>query len=169
MSAIIIFQLLFAFFIGFFGLFIIHRIVTWYLVRYQKIEEHDNLALSIIQMGIIASGSIILSDIVDPAVNAIRLLNPNDHFQVTTIGSALIYISLFAIIGITTTFVVIAGGLIAIFKVTKVNEIAGMKGKRLNSTLVAVALIIGISYIVSDYCGHLCEAFLPYPKLFQIK
>jgi len=52
---------------------------------------------------------------------------------------------------------------------TKVNEIEEMKAKRMNSSLIAAALIIGISYIVSDYCGHLCEAMIPYPEVLQIR
>jgi hypothetical protein len=54
MSTIIILQLAFAFFIAFLGLFIIHRVVTGFLVRNYQIEEHDNLALSIFQVGVIA-------------------------------------------------------------------------------------------------------------------
>jgi hypothetical protein len=169
MSTIIILQLAFAFFIGFFGLFIIHRVVTGFLVRNYQIEEHDNLALSIFQVGVIASGSLILSDIVNPAVNAIRVLNPEGTLRLSTMGNAMGYIGIFAIIGVLASFLVITGGLVAIFQMTKVNEIEEMKAKRINSTLVAVALIVGISYIVSDYCGHLCEAMIPYPDVLQIR
>lgn len=166
---IIIFQLTIAFVIGFTGLFIIHRVVTGFLVRNYQIETSDNISLSIFQVGIIFSGTFMLSSIVDPAVNAIRLLNPDGIINLAAMGTALAYIALFAIIGIVATFLVITGGLIAIFQMTKVNEIEEMKAKRVNSSLVAAALIIGISYIVSNYCGHLCEAMIPYPDVLQIR
>jgi len=106
---------------------------------------------------------------VDPAVNAIRVLNPEGTLRLSTMGNAMGYIGIFAIIGVLASFLVITGGLVAIFQMTKVNEIEEMKAKRINSTLVAVALIVGISYIVSDYCGHLCEAMIPYPDVLQIR
>jgi pyridoxine 5'-phosphate synthase PdxJ len=66
------------------------------------------------------------------------------------------------------TLVVIIGGLLTIFQMTKVNEIEELKNKKINSSLIAAALIIGISFIVSDYCGLLCEALIPYPEVLQI-
>ncbi|MEY3593021.1 MAG: hypothetical protein RLZZ38_2015 [Bacteroidota bacterium] len=169
MSIIIIFQLLIAFILGFTGLFIIHRVVTGFLVRNYQIDDTDNISLSVFQVGVILSGALILSAIVDPAVNAIRILNPEGTLNMSNMGSALGYIALFAIIGIVSTFLVITGGLVTIFQMTKVNEIEEMKAKRINSSLIAAALIIGISYIVSDYCGHLCEAMIPYPEVLQIR
>jgi hypothetical protein len=169
MNVIIIFQLFIAFLIGFSGLFIIHRMVSGFLIRNYQIDDSDNLALSIFQMGIILSGSIILSSIVDPAVNAIRLLNPEGTISISNMGSALGYIALFAIIGILATLIIISGSLVTIFQMTKINEIEELKAKRVNSSLVATAFIIGISFIVNDYCGNLCEAMIPYPDLLQIK
>jgi hypothetical protein len=169
MSIIIILQLIIAYVIGFTGLFVIHRIVTGFLVRNYQIDDNDNISLSVFQVGVILSGAFILSAIVDPAVNAIRILNPEGTLSMSTMGSALGYIALFAIIGILATFIVITGGLVTIFQMTKVNEIEEMKAKRINSSLVAAALIVGISYIVCDYCGHLCEAMIPYPEVLQIR
>ena len=169
MSAIVILQLVIAFVMGFLGLFIIYRVVTGFLVRNYQIDETDNLSLSVFQVGVILSGTLILSAIVDPAVNAIRLLNPEGTINMSSMGTAFGYIALFAVIGIIATFLVITGGLLAIFQMTKVNEIEEMKAKRVNSSLIAAALIIGISYIVSAYCGHLCEAMSPYPDVLQIR
>ena len=169
MSIIIIFQLIIAFVIGFIGLFIIHRIVTGFLVRNYQIDVVDNISLSIFQVGIIFSGTLILSSIVDPAVNAIRLLNPEGIVSLSAMGTALGYMVLFAIIGISTTLLVITGGLVCIFQMTKINEIEEMKNKRINSSLVAASLIIGISYIVSSYCGLFCESLIPYPEVLQIR
>lgn len=169
MSAIVILQLVIAFVMGFLGLFIIYRVVTGFLVRNYQIDETDNLSLSVFQVGVILSGTLILSAIVDPAVNAIRLLNPEGTINMSSMGTAFGYITLFAVIGIIATFLVITGGLLAIFQMTKVNEIEEMKAKRVNSSLIAAALIIGISYIVSAYCGHLCEAMIPYPDVLQIR
>jgi hypothetical protein len=169
MSTIIIFQLVIAFIVGFLGLFLLNRITTGFLVKNYQIEESDNISLSIFQVGVIFSGTLILSSIVDPAVNAIRMLNPTGEIEITKLGSSFAYIGLFALIGILTTILIVVGGLLTIFQMTKVNEIEEIKNKKINSSLVAAALIVGISYIVSDYCGHLCEALVPYPEVLQIR
>ena len=169
MSTIIIFQLVIAFIVGFLGLFLLNRITTGFLVKNYQIEESDNISLSIFQVGVIFSGTLILSSIVDPAVNAIRMLNPTGEIEITKLGSSFAYIGLFALIGILTTVLIVVGGLLTIFQMTKVNEIEEIKNKKINSSLVAAALIIGISFIVSDYCGHLCEALVPYPEVLQIR
>jgi uncharacterized membrane protein YjfL (UPF0719 family) len=169
MSTIIILQLIIAFVVGFAGLFLLHRIITGFLKRNYQIDDTDNTSLSIFQVGVILSGALILSSVVDPAVNAIRLLNPSGELEPSKLGSSFAYIGLFALIGIMATMLVVVGGLLTIFQMTKVNEIEEMKNKRINSSLVAAALIIGISYIVSDYCGHLCEALIPYPEVLQIR
>lgn len=168
MNIIIVFQLVIAFVIGFAGLFIIHRLVTGFLVRNYHIDENDNLSLSIFQVGVILSGGIILSSIVDPAVNAIRLLNPGGELSLSSLGNAMGYIALFAVIGIVATLLVITGGLITIFQMTKVNEIEELKQKRINSSLIAAAFIVAISYIIGSYCGHLCESLIPYPEVITI-
>lgn len=168
MKTIIILQLVIAYIIGFVGLFLLHRIITTFLKRTYQIDDTDNISLSIFQVGVILSGSLILSSIVDPAVNAIRLLNPSGEIELSKLGSSFAYLGLFAFIGIVATLVVIIGGLLTIFQMTKVNEIEELKNKKINSSLVAAALIIGISFIVSDYCGLLCEALIPYPEVLQI-
>ena len=89
MNIIIVLQLIIAFVIGFTGLFIIHRIVTGFLVRNYQIDEADNTSLAVFQVGVILSGGIILASIVDPAVNAIRLLNPQGTLNLSSMGSAL--------------------------------------------------------------------------------
>jgi hypothetical protein len=169
MSTIIILQLIIAFVIGFAGLFLLHRIITGFLKRNYQIDDTDNTSLSIFQVGVILSGAMILSSVVDPAVNAIRLLNPNGEIELSKLGTSFAYIGLFALIGIIATLLVVVGGLLTIFQMTKVNEIEEMKNKRINSSLVAAALIIGIAYIVNDYCGNLCEALIPYPEVLQIR
>jgi uncharacterized membrane protein YjfL (UPF0719 family) len=169
MNTIIIAQLVIAFIVGFLGLFLLHRITTGFLVRNYQIDENDNLALSIFQVGVILSGTLILSAIVDPAVNAIRLLNPSGDIELAKFGSSIAYVGLFAVIGVVTTVIIVIGGLLTIFQMTKVNEIEEIKNKKINSSLVAAALIIGISFIVSDYCGHFCEALIPYPEVLEIR
>ena len=169
MSFIVILQLVVAFVMGFTGLFVIHRVVTRFLVRSYAIPEEDNLSLTIFQTGVILSGAVILSAIVNPAVNAIRILNPSGAFSFGSFAPAMGYVALFGLIGIGATVLVIVGGLYTIFQMTQVNEIDEMKAKKVNSSLVAAALIFGISYIVGEYCGHLCEAMIPYPDVLRIR
>jgi uncharacterized membrane protein YjfL (UPF0719 family) len=81
----------------------------------------------------------------------------------------LAYVGLFAIIGIVCTLVVIAAALVTIFQLTKINEIEEMKNNKINASLIIVALIIGLSLIIDNYCGQMCETLIPYPEVLQIR
>jgi hypothetical protein len=37
------------------------------------------------------------------------------------------------------------------------------------TALISAALIVGMSLIMDDYIGHLCEALIPYPSVMQIR
>ena len=109
MKTIIFIQFLLAFSIGIASLFIIYR-TTNYLMRKRYGVEEKNTAFAIFQAGIVLSGAFILSTVVNPAVNAIRLLNQNNEIDIQSILVSLGYVALFALIGIFCTMMVIGGG-----------------------------------------------------------
>ena len=44
-----------------------------------------------------------------------------------------------------------------------------MKNNKINASLIIVALIIGLSLIIDNYCGQMCETLIPYPEVLQIR
>lgn len=164
MKTIIFIQFLLAFSIGISSLFIIYRTANYFMRKRYGVEE-KNTAFAIFQSGIIFSGSFILSAIINPAINAIRLLNPNNDVDYESIAVSLGYVALFALIGIFCTMLVIGGGLFTLFQMTHVDEGEEIKNNNIGTALITVAIILGLAIIMDDYVGSLCEALIPYPAI----
>ena len=101
MKTISIIQFLLAFGIGISSLFVLYRIIRYFMKKIYKIEN-ENTAFAIFQVGIIISGAFILSSIISPALNATRFLNPNNTFTLESLLSTYGYITLFVFIGFLT-------------------------------------------------------------------
>lgn len=164
MKTISIIQFLLAFTIGISSLFVLFKIISFSMKKIYKIEV-ENTAFAIFQTGIVISGSFILSSIISPAINAIRLLNPDNQFTSESLLSSFGYISIFVLIGLFCTILVIASGLIVLFQLTKVNEGVEIRNNNIPISLITVAMILGLSIIVDEYVGVLCEAIIPYPAI----
>jgi uncharacterized membrane protein YjfL (UPF0719 family) len=57
----------------------------------------------------------------------------------------------------------------AFFQLTHINEWQEIKNNNIPTALISAALILGMSLIMDDYIGHLCEALIPYPSVLQIR
>jgi uncharacterized membrane protein YjfL (UPF0719 family) len=168
MKLIIIIQVIVAFLIGIGSLFVLYRLLNSYVRKKSQIEE-TNTSFAIFQVGILLSGSMIMSSVVSPAVNAIRFLNQADVFSIQSAITSLVYVSFFVVIVITCTIIVIAGGVFTFFQLTHVNEWDEIKKNNIPTSLISAAIIIGMSLIMDEYVGHLCEALIPYPEVLQIR
>ena len=164
MKTIIFIQFLLAFSIGIGSLFIIYR-TTNYLMKNRYGVEEKNTAFAVFQAGIILSGSFILSSVVNPAVNAIRFLNQNNEIDFQSVAVSLGYVALFALIGIFCTMMVIGGGLFTLFQMTHVNEGEEIRNNNIGTSVITIAIIIGLAIIMDEYVGSLCEALIPYPAI----
>lgn len=164
MKTIIFTQFLLAFSIGIGSLFIIYRATNYFMRKRFGVSE-KNTAFDVFQAGIILSGSLILSSVINPAINAIRFLNQNNEINIQSVGVSLGYVALFALIGIFCTMMVIGGGLFTLFQMTHVNEGEEIKNNNIGTALITVAIIIGLAIVIDDYVGSLCEALIPYPAI----
>ena len=167
MKSIIFIQFLLAFAIGIVALFIIYKSFNFIMKKKYGVQE-NNMAFSIFQAGIILSGSLILSAIINPAVNAIRFFNQTPTIDFQTIAVSFGYVLLFSLIGIFCTMMVIGGGLFTLFQMTHINEGEEIKYNNIGTALITIAIVLGLSIIMDDYVGSLCEALIPYPKTPRI-
>jgi uncharacterized membrane protein YjfL (UPF0719 family) len=167
MKTIVLIQVVIAFLIGIGSLFLIFKILNSYMRKQLQIEE-KNTAYALFQAGIVIAAAIILTDVVHPALNAINMLNQDGILSLNNVMYSAAYALFFVFIGIFFTFLVIAGGIGTFFQLTKVNEWDEIKNNNIEMSLISVALIIGLSMIVSQYIGFLCEALIPYPTVMQI-
>lgn len=164
MKTISIIQFLLAFGIGISSLFVLYRIIRYFMKKIYKIEN-ENTAFAIFQVGIIISGAFILSSIISPALNATRFLNPNNTFTSESLLSTYGYITLFVFIGFFCAILVISSGLFVLFNLTKIDEGQEIKNNNISVALITAAVVIGLSIIVDEYVGILCEALIPYPQI----
>jgi hypothetical protein len=133
-------------------------------MKIYKIEKNNN-AFAIFQVGIIISGSFILSSIISPALNATRFLNPDNNYTLQSLLNTYGYITMFVFIGFFCAILVIASGLFVLFHLTDINEGEEIKNNNIAVALITAAIIVGLSIIVDEYVGILCEALIPYPQL----
>jgi uncharacterized membrane protein YjfL (UPF0719 family) len=164
MKTISIIQFLLAFGIGISSLFVLYRIIRYFMMKIYKIEKNNN-AFAIFQVGIIISGSFILSSIISPALNATRFLNPDNNYTLQSLLNTYGYITMFVFIGFFCAILVIASGLFVLFHLTDINEGEEIKNNNIAVALITAAIIVGLSIIVDEYVGILCEALIPYPQI----
>ena len=131
--------------------------------------EEANTAFAIFQVGILLSGSLILSSVLSAAINAIQFLNQGGDFNAQNLMMSFTYVLVFLVIGIIFTLVVIAASIFAFFQLTQINEWEQIKLNNIPTALISAALILGMSLIIDDYIGHLCEALIPYPAILDIR
>jgi uncharacterized membrane protein YjfL (UPF0719 family) len=167
MRTIIVIQVLIAFTAGLASLFILYRLLNNFLRKRFGIEE-ANLAFAIFQAGILVSGSLILSTVMNAATNAIQFLN-RGGFNMQDLIASLAYVLVFLMIGLAFTLIIIFSAVIAFFQLTHINEWEEIKRNNIPTALISAALIVCLSLIVDDYIGHLCEALIPYPSVMQIR
>jgi uncharacterized membrane protein YjfL (UPF0719 family) len=166
MRTIIFSQVLVAFLAGIASLFILYRIVNSILKKRFLIEE-ANHAFAIFQAGILISGALILSSVMDPAINAIQFLS-RGGIDMQDLLLSMAYVLVFLLIGLSFTILVIFSGVFAFFQMTNINEWEEIKNNNIPTAIISAALIIGLSLIMNDHVGHLCEGLIPYPEVLQI-
>jgi hypothetical protein len=70
--------------------------------------------------------------------------------------------------GIFFTFMVICGGILALFQMTHINELEEIKNDNIVISLLSSSILLGLALIMDQYVGHLCEAIVPYPDIISI-
>jgi uncharacterized membrane protein YjfL (UPF0719 family) len=167
MNVLILIQALLAFSIGMASLFTVYKVLESYLKKQFEVTEL-NMAFSVFLTGILLATANLLSSVVSPAMNAIRFLT-QDSLSVAAVASSAIYIISFLLIGLIASLLVTWGGVTIFFQVTKVDEMEELKKNNAATALVTAAFVLGISIVLRDYVGHLCESLVPYPEVLNIK
>jgi uncharacterized membrane protein YjfL (UPF0719 family) len=168
MKSLIIIQVIITFLAGLTALFLMYKIMNYFMKKKFKIEE-ANSAFAILQVGILISTSFIMASVMSAAVNAVQFLNTGGSVQLNNVLTSLIYIIVFIVIGMLFTFVVIFSSIFIFFQLTNINEWEQIKLNNIPTSLISAALILGLALIMDDYIGHLCEALIPYPDVIQIR
>jgi uncharacterized membrane protein YjfL (UPF0719 family) len=168
MKALIIIQVFIAFISGLTALFLMYKIMNFFMKKKFQIEEANN-AFAILQVGIMLSTSFIMASVLTAAVNAVQFLNTGGTIQLNNIITSLTYIIVFILIGMLFTFAVIFSSIFIFFQLTQINEWEQIKLNNIPTSLISAALILGLALIMDDYIGHLCEALIPYPDVIQIR
>jgi uncharacterized membrane protein YjfL (UPF0719 family) len=67
------------------------------------------------------------------------------------------------------SFLIIAGGIMALFQLTKINEWEEIKNNNIPTAIISAALIVGLSIIMKDHVASVCEMLIPYPDVLPIR
>ena len=156
-----------AFVMGVSSLYIVYMVMNQYLRKTIGIPE-VNMAYATLQTGVILSTGLLVSSVVGPGINAIRFLNQS-VFELQTLVISLAYVLFFQIIGILFSFLTIAGGLITLFQLTRVNEWEEIRQNKVGTALISSALIVALALIMRDNVSMICEGLIPYPEVIQIR
>ncbi len=167
MNVLIIVQAVLAFAIGMASLFTIYKVMELYLKKQFEVQEL-NMALSVFQTGILLATANLLATVVSPAMNAIRFLTQDALTWMAVVSSA-VYLISFLLIGLISALLVTWGGVALFFQITKVNEMEELKNNNTATALITAAFVLGISIVLRDYVGHLCESLVPYPEVLNIR
>jgi uncharacterized membrane protein YjfL (UPF0719 family) len=101
-------------------------------------------------------------------MNAIRFLTQDALTWMAVVSSA-VYLISFLLIGLISALLVTWGGVALFFQITKVNEMEELKNNNTATALITAAFVLGISIVLRDYVGHLCESLVPYPEVLNIR
>ena len=159
--------ILFLFFLAVFALFFIYLMFDKFIKKQLK-EDIKNQAVSVIQLGVILSSSIIFKSIVNPVLNLINIgiFNHEGHYSLLFENFILSFLYLF--IGLLFTILIIFSALYFLMKLTKIDEFEEIKQNKISTAIVLSSIMIGLAIIMEDNIGHLCEIIIPYSKLIQI-
>ena len=168
MKSLIIIQTAIAFVFGLSSLFLLYRLSNYFMKKWFKIEN-TNTAYAIFKVGILLSGSLIFSSVLSAALNAIQFLNQSGSLNMEVFMTSLAYVLIFLLIGILCTLFLIASSIFIFFQLTQINEWEQIKLNNIPTALISAALILGLSMVMDEHIGHLCEALIPYPSIMQIR
>lgn len=167
MNIFIFSQVLIAFLMGVASLFLVYRLLNIYLRKAFKVTELNH-AFALLQAGIVLSTALMISSIIGPGLNAIRFINQSD-INFNSVSVSVGYMLMFLLIGIVFTFFVIAGGIMVLFQLTRVNEWEEIKKNNVPVALISAALILGLCLIMRDHVATICEMLVPYPEVLRIR
>jgi len=146
---------------------LLYSLVQRYLVKVQGITE-NNLAVAVFKAGIFIGNALLISAITGPGLNAIRFINQGAVSMATLLNSAG-FVLLFMLIALVFSLMVIAGGVLILFQLTRINEWEEIRNNQVSTAIVSAALIIGLSLVMKDQVALLCEMLIPYPEVMPIR
>ncbi|MFN5318367.1 MAG: DUF350 domain-containing protein [Bacteroidia bacterium] len=167
MDLLILLQAAIAFIMGIASLFLMYKILHTYLKRVFKIELM-NTAYATLKAGVLIGNSLLMASVIGPGINAVRFMNQS-AVTTTTVSTSLGFIFVFLMIGMVFSFLIIAGGITALFQLTKINEWEEIKNNNIPTAIISAALIVGLSIIMKDHVASVCEMLIPYPEVMQIR
>lgn len=156
-----------AFATGIASMGVLYALVERYLVRVQGITE-KNLAVGVFKAGVFIGNALLISAITGPGLNAIRFINQG-AVSISTLLNSAGFVLLFMLIALVFSLMVIAGGVLILFQLTRVNEWEKIRNNQVSTAVVSAALIIGLSLVMKDQVALLCEMLIPYPEVIPIR
>jgi len=163
-----LFQLGVSIFIGVLILYSTYRLIDKF-IRTKNNIQNDNFSYAILCSSILFSVAYLISDIKDPILDSIRLVQNQPGFDGNIIFEGIKYTGFFLCISIIIISLVIIISIYLFTLMTKdINEFEEIKNNNVAVSIITSVIIISISMMVKDSLYLMLESFLPYPTSLNI-
>lgn len=145
-------------------LFITYRLAKIYGKK-KLLIENGNLAYNIIMAGVLFSVGYIVSGVVQPILDAYRLLSNSDISHTELTFGFIGYGGLFIAIAYILALGIVLLGVKIYSAMTPINEAEEIRKGNIGVALVLTAIIVTLAMFCSSGINLLIESFIPYPDL----
>lgn len=144
--------------------------VTYYILKlYGKnkfgIDDHWNLAYSIIIISILFSVGYMLSGVIQPIIDSFRLLSKTDKNTFNLIISFIAYGSTYIFIASLFSAIINYVGIKIYDTLTPLDEFEEIKNNNVSVALIMGVIIVVLTMMSKSGVILLIESFVPYPEL----
>ena len=126
--------------------------------------DHNNLAYNILIAGVMLAVGIIVSGVIQPILDAFRILSGTNISTTQLIFSFLGYGGLYILIAYVSALLVLFIGVTIYSNMTSVSELKELKENNIGVAIVLSAIIITLSLMSNDGIILLIESLIPYPN-----
>lgn len=150
--------------LGIFILIITYRLVKVYGIKKLQID-HSNTAYNILIAAVLFAVGYIVSGVVEPIVDAFRLLAKTDISSVSLTLKFLAFGGLYIAIAYTLSIVISLLSVYTYTRITPLDEPTEIKNNNIGVGILIASIIIILSLFTKSGIVILVESLVPYPDL----
>lgn len=157
-------EILSALSIGIFILILTYRLIKIYGLKRLGIDQ-TNLAYNILISSLLFSVGYVVSGIIQPLLNAFRMLTNADFSTVELIYKFLAFGGLYIFIAYTLSISISLIGIYVYTYITPLDELKEIRSNNIGVGITVSTIVIILALFTKDGIILVIESFVPYPKL----
>lgn len=157
-------QLILSLLFGVVILYLNYRILYRYVASKYNVNE-SNLAFAILGSSILFSVGFLMSEIIQPIITTLRLLEGQTGGQGGVLADSVKYILTFLTIGMLVSLVINLSSVLFYTALTRVKEFEEIAKNNIAVGLVTGVIVITMTLLARDGMVLIIESFIPYPEI----